>query len=178
MHVLFDPQGRPFLLGSQMRWELEPNAFLARLSIISGRTSSPRTWRSYAYQLADWLSFCERLALSGGASRAEHRDYRNILGSESSPQTGRPLKRTTIDHKLSVICGFYLFVQKKGWIDALPFELEATHREADVNINTVVRKLPGGSLGVRNRPQVSPVLNGNWRSKTAASSSLSSNWPA
>ena len=35
MHVLFDPQGRPFLLGSQMRWELEPNAFLARLSIIS-----------------------------------------------------------------------------------------------------------------------------------------------
>ena len=47
MHVLFDPQGRPFLLGSQMRWELEPNAFLAKVSIVSGRTNSPRTWRSY-----------------------------------------------------------------------------------------------------------------------------------
>jgi site-specific recombinase XerD len=127
MHVLFDPQGRPFLLGSQMRWELEPNTFLARLSIISGRTSSPRTWRSYAYQLADWLSFCDKAGLEWRrVTELNIATYRNILGSESSPQTGRPLKRTTINHKLSVICGFYLFVQKKGWIDALPFELEAT----------------------------------------------------
>ena len=127
MHVLFDPQGRPFLLGSQMRWELEPNAFLTRLSIISGRTSSPRTWRSYAYQLADWLSFCEKAGLEWRrVTELNIATYRNILGSELSPQTGRPLKRTTINHKLSVICGFYLFVQKKGWIDALPFELEAT----------------------------------------------------
>src|SRR4051794_33818118 len=125
MYGLFAPQGRPFLLGSQMRWELEPNAFLARLSIVSGRTNSPRTWRSYAYQLADWLNFCEKAGLEWRrVPELNIATYRNIVASESSLQTGRPLKRTTINPKLTVICGFYLFVQKKGWIDALPFELE------------------------------------------------------
>jgi hypothetical protein len=63
MHVFFDDDRRPFLLDSEMRWELEPNAFLTRMSTVSGKTSSPRTWRSYAYQLADWLSFCEMAGL-------------------------------------------------------------------------------------------------------------------
>ena len=149
MHVFFDPQGRPFLLGRQMRWELEPNAFLARLSIVSGKTSSPKTWRSYAYQFADWLSFCERTGLDWRrATELNIATYRNILASESSPQTGRPLTRSTINHKLTVICQFYRFARKKGWIDALPFELETTrlpHR-SEVNLD------PGaeanhGSLG-------------------------------
>jgi site-specific recombinase XerC len=115
MHVLFYPQGRPFLLGSQMRGELEPNAFLAKLSIVSGRTNSPRTWCSYAYQLADWLSFCEKAGLEWRrVTELNIATYRNILGIGIEPQTGRPLKRTTINHKLSVICGFYLFVQEDG----------------------------------------------------------------
>ncbi len=125
MHVFFDAQGRPFLLGPQMGWELEPNAFLARLSIVSGKTSSPKTWRSYAYQLADWLSFCERLGLEWRhATELNLATYRNILASESSLQTGRPLQRSTINHKMTVICQFYKFAQKKGWIDVLPFELD------------------------------------------------------
>ena len=125
MHVFFAPEGRPFLLGADMRWELEPNAFLARMSFISGGTSSPKTWRSYAYQLADWLSFCERTGLRWrDASELNIATYRNILASESSLQTGRPLKRSTINHKLTVICQFYKFAKKKSWIDALPFEWE------------------------------------------------------
>jgi integrase/recombinase XerD len=126
MHVFFDGDGRPFLLGSEMRWELEPNAFLTRMSMVSGKTSSPRTWRSYAYQLADWLSFCEKFGLGWRyITELNIATYRNILVSEASFQTGRPLKRSTINHKLSVICQFYQFAQKKGWINALPFELEA-----------------------------------------------------
>jgi hypothetical protein len=35
MHVFFDPEGRPFLLGADMRWELEPDAFLARMSFAT-----------------------------------------------------------------------------------------------------------------------------------------------
>lgn len=126
MHVLFDPDGRPFLLGAEMRWELEPNAFLARLSFVSGKTGSPRTWRSYAYQLADWLGFCDRIGVGWRhATEWNLATFRNILASESSPQTERPLKRATINHKLSVICQFYRFALKKGWIDALPFDLDA-----------------------------------------------------
>ena len=104
MHVLFDSQRQPFLLNSQMRWEAEPNAFLTWLSVVNGKTSSARTWRSYAYQFADWLDFL-RKDRSGLAAchRFNLATYRNIIASESSPQTGRPLKRSTINHKLTVI---------------------------------------------------------------------------
>jgi site-specific recombinase XerD len=126
MHVFFDPEGRPFLLSSEMRWDLEPNAFLARLCVVSGRTTSPRTWRSYAYQLADWLSFCDRSGLAWRhATELNIATFRNLLASEACPQAARPLKRGTINHKLTVISQFYRFAQKQGWIDALPFEIEA-----------------------------------------------------
>jgi site-specific recombinase XerD len=126
MHVFFDSQERPFLLDSQMRWEVEPNAFLARLSLVKGRTSSTGTWRSYAYQFADWLSFCEKIGVHWRhVTELSIATYRNILASESSSQIGRPLKRSTINHKLTVICQFYRFAHHKGWIDALPFEVEA-----------------------------------------------------
>src|SRR5689334_15557771 len=98
MHVFFDQQARPFLLGSEMRWDLEPNAFLARVSLISGRTRSERTWRSYAYQLADWLSFCEKIGLQWRyVTELNIATYRNFLASESSHQTGQPLRRSTIN---------------------------------------------------------------------------------
>jgi hypothetical protein len=149
MHLFFDPDGRPFLLDSQMRWEVEPNAFLTRLSLVSGKTSSPRTWRSYAYQSADWLSFCERTELDWKrATELNIATCRNILASQLSPQTERPLKRSTINHKLTVICQFYRFARKKGWIDALPFELETTrlYRRSQANLAPCAKTGPG-SLG-------------------------------
>ena len=127
MHVLFASDGRPFILDSQMRWQTEPNAFLAQVSLVRGRTSSPRTWRSYAYQFADWLSFCERVEMDWRhATELDIATYRNLLLGEASPVTGHVLKRTTINHKLSVICQFYRFAEKKRWIEALPFDLEET----------------------------------------------------
>ena len=153
MHVFFDSQGRPFLLDSQMRWGIEPNAFLARVGLVSGRTSSARTWRSYAYQLADWLSFCERVGIEWRhASELNLATYRNILSTESSPQTGRPLQRSTINHKLTVICEFYRFAHRKGWIEVLPFELEAArlpHRtfgDLDPHAQAGPRARPGTSV--------------------------------
>ncbi|WP_035352716.1 hypothetical protein [Edaphobacter aggregans] len=85
MHLFFDEDGRPFLLDSEMRWELELNAFLTRMSIVSGTTRSPKTWRSYAYQLADWLSFCENVGLGWrNVTELNIATYRNILASEAS----------------------------------------------------------------------------------------------
>jgi len=123
--VFFDPEGRPFLLGPEMRWDLEPNAFLARLCIVSGKTASPRTWRSYAYQLADWLSFCNRIGVAWRhATEFNIATFRNLLASEACSQRERPLKRGTINHKLTVIAQFYRFAQRQGWIDTLPFAVE------------------------------------------------------
>jgi site-specific recombinase XerD len=125
MHVFFTPDERPFILDSQMRWSAEVNAFLARLSVTSGSTNSPKTWRSYAYEFADWLGFCERIGMDWRrVTELDIAKYRNILASESSIQTGRPLRRSTINHKLGVITQFYRFGLKKGWITTLPFDLE------------------------------------------------------
>jgi site-specific recombinase XerD len=156
MHVFFDQDGRPFLLNSQMRWEVGPNAFLTRLSLVSGKTSSPRTWRSYAYQLADWLSFCERIELEWRhATELNIATYRNIQAAELSPHTGRALRRSTINHKLGVICQFYSFAHRKGWINALPFELEGTRIPYSVqgacnrHAKPDFGSLPGSSLRLR-----------------------------
>lgn len=127
MHVRFDQDERPFLLDSEMRWQIEPNAFLNYISRLRGKTSSPRTWRSYSYQLADWLKFCERTQLDWRhATELNIASYRNILATEASPHTNRNLKRNTINHKLGVICQFYRFAKRKGWIEVLPFDLAET----------------------------------------------------
>ena len=125
MHVFFESDGRPFVLDSQMKWNAEVNAFLARLSVISGRTNSPKTWRGYAYEFADWLSYCARIGIDWNrVTELDLATYRNILASEPSVRTGTPLKRGTINHRLGVITQFYSFALKKGWISALPFDVE------------------------------------------------------
>jgi len=125
MHVFFDHVGRPFLLDSRMKWEVEPNAFLTWLSVVNGRTSSAKTWRSYAYHFADWLSFCEGIGVPWRhVTELNLATYRNLLAMEASPHTGRVLRRGTINYKLGLICQFYRFAHRKGWLTALPFELE------------------------------------------------------
>jgi site-specific recombinase XerD len=150
MHVSFDQGGRPFLLDSQMKWEVGPNAFLTRLSAVSGTTISPRTWTSYAYQLADWLSYCERIDLEWRhATELNIATYRNILAAELSPHTGRALRRSTINHKLGVIYQFYSFAHRKDWINALPFELEGARIPYGVqgDFNWQAKPGPGSLAG-------------------------------
>jgi hypothetical protein len=87
-----------------MTWNAEVNVYLTRLSAISGATSSPKTGRSYAYEFADWLPFCERIGLDWRAiTEVVLATDRNILASVSSIRTGRPLKRSTVNHRLGVI---------------------------------------------------------------------------
>jgi site-specific recombinase XerD len=137
MHVFFGSDGRPFVLDSQMRWDAEVNAYLVRLSVIDGNTNSPKTWRSNAYELADWLSYCGRIGIDWtGVTELDIATYRSILAAEPSARTGVPLKRGTINHRLGVITQFYRFALKKGWIAALPFDVEE------------VRIAPGASTGL------------------------------
>ena len=109
MHVFFDPDRRPFLLDSQMRWEVEPNAFLAWLSVVNGGTNSATTWRSYAYQLADWFSFCERIGLAWRhTTELNIASYRNVLAAEVSSLSHRQSpqaehRQLQIDRDLSVL---------------------------------------------------------------------------
>ena len=104
MHVFFGSDGRPFILDFQIRWNVDVNAYLARLSVIDGKMNSPQTWRSYAYELADWLSYCGRIGVDWTAiTELDIATYRSILASEPSVRTGMPLRRGTINHRLGVI---------------------------------------------------------------------------
>ncbi len=143
MHVYFDDEERPFLLDAQMRWPVEPNAFLVYISVIKGKTRSPRTWMSYAYQFADWMAFCERTELEWRhATPLTIATYRNILLEEVSPHTGRRLKRNTINYKLGVVCQFYNFASSRGWLKTLPFDSDG------------VRPFTEGLLSGRNSARV------------------------
>jgi site-specific recombinase XerD len=154
MHVFFDHGGHPFLLDSQMKWEAEPNAFLAWLSVVNGRTSSVKTWRSYAYHFADWLSFCERIGVPWRhVTELNIATYRNILATEASSHTGRVLRRGTINYKLGVICQFYRFAHRKGWLNALPFEPEASRIPCNAR----------GGLNGRAGPDSIPAVENNLR---------------
>ncbi|MGH9770546.1 MAG: tyrosine-type recombinase/integrase [Candidatus Acidiferrales bacterium] len=125
-----------------MRWPVEPNAFLAHVSVVRGKTSSPATWRSYAYQFADWLSFCDRIGVAWrDATELNIATYRNILAAEASPLTGRAVRATTINHKLTVLCQFYRFAWKKGWIEALPFDVEGAFVARDLRLREPTEEL-------------------------------------
>src|SRR5260370_1733992 len=50
VHVYFDKEERPFLLDEDIRWSVEPNAFLVYVSVIKRKTRSPRTCRNSPYQ--------------------------------------------------------------------------------------------------------------------------------
>jgi hypothetical protein len=83
VYVFFDAEGRPFLLDDEVRWRVEANAFLARISVVNGKTRSPRTWRSYVYQFADWFEFCARAGLEWQlVTELDLATYRNIFCRE------------------------------------------------------------------------------------------------
>lgn len=124
-HLFFDARERPFLLNCTMQWEYEVNAFLSDLCSENGHTSSPRTWRSYAYELACFLSFCAQIVVPWRKiTHFNLGEYRDFLATEPSDLTKTLRLRTTINHRLTVIFQFYRFAKIRGWIDSLPFEME------------------------------------------------------
>jgi len=160
VHVYFDKEERPFLLDEDMRWSVEPNAFLVYVSVIKGKTGSPRTWRSYAYQFADWLAFCEKIGVEWRhATLLTIATYRNILLTEVSLHTHRRLKRNTINHKLGVVCQFYKFAYRKGWIQSLPFDPEGAgipfeaQSGPDTTAKSISPATAGGHLRLKQIPE-------------------------
>jgi site-specific recombinase XerD len=122
------------------------------VSLVNGKTSSARTWRSYAYQFGDWLSFCERTGVEWRHATELHiATFRNTLVAEPSSLTGSALKRSTVNYKLTVICQFYRFAQKKGWIETLPFDLEGTRipRGGQASFDPRAKAGPQSSLRLR-----------------------------
>lgn len=115
--------GVPFFFDDHNMTILElPSLWLVDVSIVNGRTRSPRTWNSYAEALADWLRACEasgwdwRAATEGLAAA-----YRNGMLLNGSPYTGKPYARSTINGYLLRVAMFYEWAVRLGHLNASPF---------------------------------------------------------
>jgi site-specific recombinase XerD len=122
-----NPEGtkRPFILNREMFWVPEVNYFPQSVSEENGKTASPHTSRAYGYHLIDWLSYAEEVGLNW--KRPSYRQlakYRNALTVNPSVLTKRPIKRETINLRLGMICTFYKFLLRHGYISKLPFDSE------------------------------------------------------
>lgn len=140
MHLFFANHqnsdfGRPFLLDGQMRWRLAPNHFLFDISRIDGATSSPNTWRAYAYHLLDWFRFLEAANLEWDKVRERHlAEYRNVLYTKPSDHTGRQLTRGTVNGRLGSICLFYQFAVNQGYLNKLPYSFKEVRLNRNVGL--------------------------------------------
>lgn len=114
-------EGFPLLIGDDGDAIQPAQEFLWYLIRSNGRIASKKTWENYGRAIYDFFAF----------SISNRYDWR------SPPQEGMPtaieawrdwskgslgLSASTINQRLRVIIRFYQWVQRKGLIDALPFD--------------------------------------------------------
>ena len=88
-----------------------------------GSARSVRTWRSYAYAMKDFFSFCELHGRQWNEKRviglpsviAAYRDWAFCQ---------RQHHVSTINNRLDLLICFYRFAKKSGYIDTIPFGFE------------------------------------------------------
>src|SRR5262245_2926118 len=112
----------PFLLDATMRPLTAVNAWLRDVA-QDGATSSPHTWKTYAYHLFDFFSYLE-------AQKIEWPDvtndivlhYRDFQDQSRSLHTKEHLSRRTINARLFSVGRFYVFAFENGFIEKNPLK--------------------------------------------------------
>ena len=124
MHVFFDPEGRPFLLGSEMRWDLEPNSFpgnAVRCQWQDHLTANVAELCLSVARLAavlrpDWRCLAAR-------HRSQHRSgissHRKRARRPNGPSSGARSSQADSDFPVLSLR------PETRLIDTLPFEIEA-----------------------------------------------------
>ncbi|WP_395407902.1 tyrosine-type recombinase/integrase [Pseudoduganella sp. UC29_106] len=106
--------GVPFLCDAQMRLVDAPNRYLRYIAIISGKTSSPRTWETYGNHLYEFFSFLEsnqlRWDLIGIAEMAAWRDT----------MRKRECSRSTVNQRLRCAQAFFQWASDSDLIEKSP----------------------------------------------------------
>lgn len=106
--------GIPFLCDAQMRLVDAANNYFRYIAIISGRTSSPRTWETYGNHLYEFFSFLESNELAwdriGLVEMANWRDTMRI----------RQCSRSTVNQRLRCAQAFYQWAAESGLIERSP----------------------------------------------------------
>jgi integrase len=115
-----------------------PTLYLAERALY-GRSVKGDTVRSYAEALQTWLAFLDDsdVALSD-VTEDVFAVYRSELAHFPRPHNGRVLASATANHRISVVCNFHLWGQRRG-LD----RLIATHRGSRSSLApSVIYRLP------------------------------------
>ena len=117
------PTGFPILIKESMQIIEPAFRYLLYIAIISGRTRSPKTVRTYAEHLLDWFDTLEQSDLVWDEIQTETlARYRNRHLTRVSQRTKRLYSLSTINDRLRAVCRFYTWAYKERLIDQLPFD--------------------------------------------------------
>lgn len=109
--------GTPFLLDKELYPITAVNHWLRKL-VMNGATSSPNTWRTYAYAIFDFFSYLEANNYCWtDVDDLLLYEYREIQDNSKSPHTKERLNRKTINSRLLIIGGFYRFAYDSKYIE-------------------------------------------------------------
>lgn len=119
----FPTPGVPLIYDNATMTIIEiPTLWLVHIALVSGRTRSPRTWRSYAEAIVDWLRSCEASNWDWKTVQDGHlAAYRNAMLRTGSSYTGKPYARETINAYILRICLFYEWAYTRGFVSDVPF---------------------------------------------------------
>lgn len=120
----FKAENVPFLVNNNMELLVIPNRWLNYISLIRGRTRSPKTWKAYGNQLLYFLDWLEINELDWStAKERELSDYRIYL-ERTLTTRGRLPRRNTIHAYMSNVVRFYKWAYREKYISELPFNIE------------------------------------------------------
>lgn len=131
--VIVDAAGEPI-------WT--PILYLADCALRS-RSVTGDTVRSYAEALHTWLDFLARSQVKlQRVTEDIFAAYRSQLVHCKRPHTGRVYSSATANHRISVVCGFHLWAQKRGLLET-PLGAYLLIREADLRAHFRTRAVYG-----------------------------------
>lgn len=117
--------GIPFVVDANMGLVDALNDYLYYVSVINGRTRSPKTWTAYATKLIDFFTFLEAQELTWEQVTKKYLAlYRNTQFETVSEHTGRINDPETIKQRLQAVVRFFGWLKDHGRIEKVPFTTE------------------------------------------------------
>jgi integrase/recombinase XerD len=126
------------LAGAVQTWSGDPELDRhVRDWLVAKAGRSPHTWRAYERTIIEWLAHCTQAGIDPLApSKVDVERWHRVAAVVPAQRTGKPLARTTLANKVSVIASFYDFLVDEDVLDAVPVR-KSTRPKAPSESTTV-----------------------------------------
>jgi site-specific recombinase XerD len=113
------PEGLPFLLGPDGRYDVELNRYFLRAQVLAG---SKNTQRAIAYDLRNWLRFLWQGRGGKGWRDATGEDRAAYQYWRRKDPAGPHVEGATWDREVATVNGFYRWTVRQGLVAENPIE--------------------------------------------------------